>query len=209
MLIPVKNLVIPNPQGTSNNLIEPEYMAPIYQEIWGARLAATASKVEIIDMPYTEAKTIPSVSSEKAYLREKFKYGPAGQLVFDTVYPGDAFERAVDKILVKEARRSRDAAIPVPLPPALPEFTALGMNGDQARLAVTAGYGDIISLASATVSSLCETGVFSPLQADTFISDAAKVASQEAAEKAAREEAEAVASMAAKVAEVGKAVKGK
>lgn len=112
MQIPCVVIVIPS--MTSSNKIEPVIMQPLYQEIWGKRLAGEQKSVYTEPYPREpQFLEVDSIAAWKADLAQRWEYNPVnGQPLFAKVYPNDSFEKAAEALLAQAAADELNAAKP-------------------------------------------------------------------------------------------------
>lgn len=184
MRIPCVSIVIPT--STSPVVRAPAYMAPLFLEIWRAKLASEGkTNIEILPIAPREYKEIDSVAEEKAYLSEKFGRSEAnGQIVFDKVYPGDAFERMVERILEDEAKRELESESPAERY-VNPDFLALVKDPNLAADLHERGFRTLEDVATSTLSKLSEIDGVTPGNAQKLIALFAGAAADDAKAKAA------------------------
>jgi hypothetical protein len=185
MKIPCVVIVIP--ALTSSNMIEPEYMVPIYAEIHRNRLAAEQKAISTEAYKDPVFRHIESIAEEKAHLAKLHEFSSmSGQPLFDKVYPGDTFEKAVEAILVIAAKKELTAKKPVD---AHADADLVAILGDRHLVVAIHALGvkNLEGTASLTLGKLCEIPNMSPGSASNILTSLAAARADDVAAKALAE----------------------
>jgi hypothetical protein len=129
-------------------IIAPAYTAAVLRRVFAGKLDPTAPGMGIEITPYpedgyieTRYSDISGVEQELARLRRRYG-GSNGAYFADLAWPEDTLRKEIEKLLLAEALRLREATRIKPLIAAHPSFIAFGLTEDQARALQSAGFTD-------------------------------------------------------------------
>lgn len=133
---------------TRGPLIYPAYVANVLRHVYANMLDITApgKGIEVAAFPEDgdpsmRYREVFGVDQEIGWLRRL--YGPSkGPTHVDAVWNEESLKKELERILVEEAARMRNAAKPKAVIAANPTFLAFGLTEDQARSLQAAGYPD-------------------------------------------------------------------